>query len=394
MMRTIEIKNIKIAGEGKTLSSGSLLVQEGKIQAISSEPIGGADLVIDGAGKNWSLVPGFIDVHIHGAGGYDVMDATSEALEGITKQLPAEGTTSFLATTMTQSSENISCALKNAASFIEKQYEDGSAEVLGVHLEGPFIAKNKAGAQPLEHISSPSISQFNLWQKESGGTIRLVTLAPEVEGGLELIEHLTKSGVTASIGHSEATYIQVEKAVEKGARHITHLFNQMSGLHHREPGVVGAALLNDKLKVEMIVDYVHSRPEAVKLAYQNTHAARTILITDAMRAKCLPEGTYDLGGQQVEVQGKEARLKDGTLAGSILTLDEAVRNMKSNLNLSLEDIVKITSSNAAEQLNVIDRKGSIAEGKDADLVIMDENFEVIMTLCRGVMAYQREEKMT
>ncbi|UOR10390.1 N-acetylglucosamine-6-phosphate deacetylase [Halobacillus amylolyticus] len=389
MSETIEFINIKIITEAKTIKSGCLQVNNGKVSVISDHPIGGADSVIDGEGESWTIVPGFIDVHIHGADGHDVMDASKEALAGMAARLPEEGTTSFLATTMTQSKQNISRAVKTVGEYMKRQKAAGQSEILGVHLEGPFISQEKAGAQPLEHIVPPSIEQFDRWQEESDANIRLVTLAPEAPGGIELIKYLSTNGIVASIGHSSATFDQVTEAVQSGARHITHLYNQMSGLHHREPGIVGSAFLNEKLMVEMIVDHVHARPEAVQLAYQHTKADRTILITDAMRAKCLPEGTYDLGGQNVNVEGNEARLPDGTLAGSILTLEQAVSNMKQNTNLKIEDLVRITSTNAARQLGVEGRKGSIAVGKDADLVLLDEDFNVVMTVCRGVVTHDR-----
>ncbi|UOQ91729.1 N-acetylglucosamine-6-phosphate deacetylase [Halobacillus shinanisalinarum] len=394
MSETIEFTNIMIITETKSIESGCLQVKNGKIIAISDHPIGGADSVIDGKGESWTLVPGFIDVHIHGADGYDVMDASNEALAGMADRLPEEGTTSFLATTMTQSKQNISRAVRTVGEYMKQQKAAGQAEILGVHLEGPFISQEKAGAQPLEHIVPSSIEQFAQWHEESGDNIRLVTLAPESQGGIDLIKYLSAKGIVASIGHSQATFDQVTEAVQAGARHVTHLYNQMSGLHHREPGIVGAAFLNEKLMVEMIVDHVHARPEAVQLAYHHTKADRTILITDAMRAKCLPEGTYDLGGQNVNVEGNEARLPDGTLAGSILTLEQAVSNMKQNNDISMEELVRMTSTNAANQLGIGHRKGIIAEGKDADLVILDENLSVVMTVCRGVVTHDHRRDTT
>lgn len=387
MSETIEITNVRIITEAQEIDSGSIQVEAGRIIHISERFIGGADQVIDANEEDWTVLPGFIDVHIHGANGHDVMDATSEALQGIAEQLPKEGTTSFLATTMTQSAEAINKAVSTVGSFVEKQTEGIHAEVLGVHLEGPFISPKKVGAQPVEHVIPPSIEKFQQWQNESRNNIKLVTLAPEVDGGMELIQDVCRQGAVASIGHSNATYEQVNEAVKHGARHVTHLYNQMSPLHHREPGVVGAAFSNDQLKVEMIADHIHVHPEALKLAYQFTGQDRTILITDAMRAKCLPEGSYDLGGQDVEVKNKEARLESGALAGSILTLEEAAKNMKKNNDLSYKELAAITSANAARQLNVFDRKGSIAEGKDADLVVLDQEDRVVMTICKGTIAF-------
>lgn len=262
--------------------------------------------------------------------------------------------------------------------------------MLGVHLEGPFLSTIRAGAQPVEHMIAPSSELFNKWQEISGDRIKLVTMAPELENGLAFIEELTKGGVVASLGHTDATSDVVHSAVEAGASHITHLYNQMSPFHHREPGVVGAAFLEDSLQVEIIVDGIHSHPKAVELAYRQKGASGIILITDAMRAKGLPPGTYDLGGQDVEVTHKDARLPDGTLAGSILTMEHAAKNMKAITNCTVAELVAMTSTNAATQLG-LDNKGKIESGKDADLTIIDEDWTVQLTICRGNLTYSKEE---
>ncbi|MYL51209.1 N-acetylglucosamine-6-phosphate deacetylase [Halobacillus litoralis] len=387
-MSDLVITNVTVVTENRTIPSGSVMVRDGKIEEIHEGSVFKDEaFVIDGKGRNLTLLPGFIDVHIHGANGHDVMDATMEALQGVAVQLPKEGTTSFLATTMTQSRERISQAVTNAGTYMDQQQRAGQAEVLGIHLEGPFISPSKAGAQPLEHIIAPSLEIFEQWQNASQQQIKLITLAPELEGALPFIEELRRKGVICSLGHSEATLAQANDAVEKGASHVTHLYNQMSGLHHREPGLVGAAFTNPELLVEMIVDHIHIHPEAVRLAYQVLGSDRTILITDAMRAKCLPAGNYDLAGQNVTVNHGEARLSDGTLAGSILTLDEAARKMRTFARVDLNELVKMTSTNAARELGVYDRKGDIAKGKDADLVLLDENGYVVTTICRGVISY-------
>ncbi|MFL6518034.1 MAG: N-acetylglucosamine-6-phosphate deacetylase, partial [Bacillus sp. (in: firmicutes)] len=240
-------------------------------------------------------------------------------------------------------------------------------------------------------IIDPDLSLLEEWQKLSYETIKLVTLAPERPHGLEMIRYLKEKGIIASIGHSDATYEEVNEAIDAGANHVTHLYNQMRGLHHREPGVVGAAFLREELKAEIIVDGVHSRPEMVNLAFKQKRSDGLILITDSMRAKCLKNGMYELGGQEVIVQDGKAVLEDGTLAGSILRLGQAVKNIISYTGCSLEDAIEMASANPAKQLNIYDRKGSIALGKDADIVILDEAMEVYMTLCRGVLAFKREE---
>lgn len=339
---------------------------------------------------SYSLIPGMIDLHIHGANGADVMDAAPDALETMTTVLPKEGTTSFLATTMTKSKEDIENAIGNIADFIPKQIP-GHAEILGAHLEGPFLSPKRAGAQHPGNIINPDVELFKKWQTLSDDNIRLVTLAPEEPGGLELTAHLKNTGVVASIGHSDAVYDEVEAAIEAGVTHATHLFNGMRGIHHREPGVAGAVLLHDAVKCEMIVDGIHIAPKMVKFAYKNKGSEGTILVTDAMRAKCLGAGMYDLGGQEVIVNEERAVLKDGTLAGSILKLNDAVRNMIKFADCSLKDITEMTAVNPAKQINVFDRKGSIKAGKDADLVILNDQLEVIMTFCRGKLAYSNRE---
>jgi N-acetylglucosamine-6-phosphate deacetylase len=337
------------------------------------------------------MIPGMIDIHIHGASGADVMDGTEDALSVMAKALPAEGTTSFLATTMTENPLHIEEALAQTASFIEKQ-KPGSAEIVGIHLEGPFISPKRAGAQPKGFIKSPNIDLFKQWHERANSHIRLVTLAPEMEGGLDLASYLSSNGIIASIGHSDSTFEEVKEGIESGISHVTHLFNGMRGMHHRDPGVAGAALIQKELNVEMIVDGVHASPEMIHLAYHSTGPERTVLITDSMRAKGLGDGTYTLGGQQVTVKNGRAYLEDGTLAGSILSMNDAVKNMMKFTNCSIADIVKMTSVNAAKELNIYDKKGSLSKGKDADITVITEDYNVYMTFCRGELAYRRKEE--
>jgi N-acetylglucosamine-6-phosphate deacetylase len=385
MGKTLLISNITIADSVKESFIGDVFLEDGKIKEVAASIKNEADIHVNATGTGWILVPGFIDIHIHGASGFDVMDGTQEALNGLASALPREGTTSFLATTMTQTEDSIGIALKNASLF----NADGlQAEMLGIHLEGPFISAERAGAQPIEHIVPPSISLFEKWQELSGNRIKLVTVAPEVDHGLAFIEEVTANNVVASLGHTDATYEVVSEAVKVGATHVTHLYNQMSPFHHREPGVVGAALLQKPLTVELIVDFIHSAPNSVELAYRQKGAGGIILITDAMRAKGLAPGMYELGGQDVAVTQNDARLADGTLAGSILTMENAAKNMKAATDCTLSELVAMTSTNAATQLG-LSNKGAIESGKDADLTIIDENWNVQMTICSGNIAYTK-----
>ncbi|MED4224978.1 N-acetylglucosamine-6-phosphate deacetylase [Neobacillus cucumis] len=391
--KAILLKGIQIYTDGNWIENGYIKIKNQKIVEVGRTENHSLeeDFEVLDIPLQYKAVPGFIDVHIHGANGSDTMDATKEALETIAQALPGEGTTSFLATTITQGEKQIEKALVNAGEYIKDGQTPGKAEILGIHLEGPFVNPKMAGAQPIQYIIGSNLELFQKWEQLSRQTIKLVTLAPELPGGLKMVQYLKANGIIASIGHTDATYEEVLNAIEAGVNHVTHLYNQMRGLHHREPGVVGAAFLKEELKAELIVDGVHSHPDMVKLAYKQKGKTGLILITDSMRAKCLKNGHYDLGGQDVTVQNGKAVLSDGTLAGSILKLGQGVKNMMAFTGCRLEDAVEMAAVNPAKQLNVFDRKGSISEGKDADLVILDENLDVYMTLCRGQVAYLKEE---
>ncbi|WP_369403509.1 N-acetylglucosamine-6-phosphate deacetylase [Gracilibacillus boraciitolerans] len=336
------------------------------------------------------VIPGMIDVHIHGANGSDVMDGTTEALENISSVLPKEGTTSFLATTMTQENDTIEVALSNVARYLHTNTEKTNAEILGIHLEGPFVNKERAGAQPIQYIQPANLSLFQRWNKLAEQNIKLVTLAPEQKESRSLIEYLVTQNIIVSAGHTDATYSQMEEAADLGGvSHITHLYNQMRGFHHRDPGVVGAAFTDPRFYVELIADGLHSSPEALRIATDQITSDRLLLITDAMRAKCLKDGKYDLGGQVVNVNNHKATLDDGTIAGSTLRLNDAFKNILRYSLFTIRDLIRITSENAAKELQIFDRKGSITPGKDADIVVLNKNYDVEITLCRGKIAYNR-----
>ncbi|CAK6470280.1 N-acetylglucosamine-6-phosphate deacetylase [Bacillus sp. EB93] len=390
-MKTFIINNLMVYSEKETYKNGFIKVVDGKIAEVGpvSQYKQDDDAKVITLSPDYQVIPGAIDIHIHGASNSDAMDATHDALSTMAKILPKEGTTSFLATTMTQSTQAIESALLNAGKYIENQTQE-HAEIVGIHLEGPFISPARKGAQPVDYIVDPDVTLFKKWQEMAGNQIKLVTLAPEQPNGLDLAAHLRGTGVVASIGHSDATYDQIDEAIQAGTTHVTHLYNGMRGLHHREPGVLGAAYLRDELYVELIADGIHCRPEMIKLAYNQITSERMILITDSLRAKWLEKGTYDLGGQPVNVDETKATLSDGTLAGSILKMNDAIKNTMKYTDCSMTDIIKMTAENPAKQLRIFDRKGSIQVGKDADLVILNDRLDVEMTFCRGNLAFKKE----
>ena len=381
------IKNANIYLEDRVLENGYLKIENGKISSyglMESMPQDG--VVIDALGQ--SLVPGFIDQHIHGANGSDHMDASFEALGNIATFLPKEGTTSYLATTMTQSVESVSEALAKIADYMEQENKPGQAEILGSHLEGPCISLKHIGAQNPNYVIKPTKESFDHFWEASRHTVKLVTYAPE-EAQEGFTDYLRSLDVVPSAGHTDASYEQIVNEIPKGLKNLTHFHNAMTPHHHRTPGVVTAGFMHDELKAELIVDGIHLHPAVVKATYEIKGADNVILITDAMRAKGLPDGKYDLGGQEVTKVGYECRIATGSLAGSVAEMDFAVRNFSDYTGAPLRELVKVSSENAARNLNVFDRKGSIRVGKDADLVILDKDLKVQLTLCRGVVAYSK-----
>ncbi|KAB7704253.1 N-acetylglucosamine-6-phosphate deacetylase [Bacillus aerolatus] len=384
-MNPILIKNATIYAEEETIEKGYLYLTEGRIAGIFTrepEELPRHTQVIDG--ENLLALPGFIDGHIHGANGADVMDATETALETMASFLPGEGTTSFLATTITQAPESIEKALINLAAY---QNKPGQAEVIGVHLEGPFVEKKRAGAQPQQYIIEPNLHLFERWQSLSGNQIKTVTLAPEHDPDGLFIKELAASGVNVSAGHTDTNFIGMKKAVSHGVRQATHLCNAMSGIHHRDIGVVGAALQLQELRGELISDGIHVSREMMQLIFEHMGSKRLIMITDSMRAKGLAPGNYELGGQPVTVTEDRAVLADGTLAGSILKMNEGAKQMLNLEGVAISDIIEMASMNPAKQIDIFDRKGSIAIGKDADVLLVDNEMNIEYTICRGIIAY-------
>lgn len=377
------IKNCNIIFKDK-IEKGSVLIKEGKIVKIN--PINlEDDNIIDA--KGLYLSPGFIDVHIHGAGGYDTMDGTTDALNHISKVIMKHGTTSFLPTTMTVSIEEINKSLKAIKCL--KDGESEGANVLGAHLEGPFISPNAIGAQNPKHLFKPSIENYKKMTKSCEDAVISITLAPEVPGALELIEYLSKKGIVCSAGHTEATYEEMIESIKHGLSHSTHLYNAMTKFNHREPGVVGATFDTD-ITTETISDGIHISYPALRIAYKIKTIDKVMLISDAMMACCMKDGKYALGGQDVYLKDGAARLESGALAGSVLTLDTAIRNVHKNCNIPLYEVVKMATYNPAKHCKVDHYKGLIKEGYDADLVLFDEDICIKKVFIKGEEKYSAQ----
>ncbi len=371
------IINAKILLEDE-ITEGKILLFDSKIVNIVEE-INLDDVeIIDANGAYVSA--GFIDLHIHGSGGADVMDATPDALETLSLTLLQTGTTSFLATTMTMSTQDIDKALQNIQLNASKVT---GAKILGIHLEGPFINASKHGAQDKAYVQTPNMALIENYMQD----VKMITLAPEVEGSEHFIKLLTKEypHIILSIGHSDASYEESQKSFSWGISHVTHLFNAMNPYHHRKPGIVGAVFDSD-VTCDIIADLVHTHPTTLELV-QKVKKEKLILITDAMRAGCMKCGTYDLGGRSVEVDEGKAILEDGTLAGSVLKMNDALLNMRTHTSMSLVEIVNSVTKIPARKLGIL--KGELREGYDADIVIFDENFSIISTIVSGEVKYKR-----
>ena len=355
------------------LVQGDIEIEDGKILRVGKDlPRKEEDLAVDCAGS-YTVVPGFVDVHIHGCAGADTCDATREALEAMAAFLLAHGVTSFCPTTMTTSRETIQAALLAAKDMMDHPME-GGARVVGVNMEGPFIARERKGAQKEEDILPPDFPLFQRFYEESGGIVRLVDVAPEQPGGLEFVEKASQL-CTVSIAHTTADYDQAKAAFDKGVTHATHLFNAMSGLHHRKPGVVGAVFDDSRVRGELICDGFHIHPAVLRAAFRLL-GDRALIVSDSMRANGMPEGeAFDLGGQMVTVHQGKALLPDGTIAGSVTNLHQEIKNLVS-FGVPFEQAVKAATLLPARAIDLDGEIGSIAPGKRADLVVLDENLDI------------------
>lgn len=360
-----------------------LVCEDGKITYVGPKQDHTPDLIIE----QGYLVPGFIDIHVHGAGGHDVMDTSEAAIRGVSRTLATYGVTSFLPTTLTAGIEQLVTVLDICRNYAAGEPE--GAAVAGVHLEGPWINSKHKGAQNPAHLVAPTLEDAHNLVQAGGGLLKIVTLAPEQPDTHAVIEYLRDQGVKVSVGHSDATYEHVRTAMDHGLSHVTHCFNAMRGLHHREPGVVGAAMYHDELTAELIADCVHVHPVAMSILYRLKSMERLVLVSDGMRAVGMSDGEYDLGGMQVQMKDGEARLSDGTLAGSTLTLDRAVKNVVEHCQIPLIEALVMASETPARTIGVGDRKGRLAVNYDADFIVLDDELNVQSTFVGGKAVYEK-----
>lgn len=377
------ITNGKIMLENDVLKDCTLLFDTHIIDIIKKDEIEAIDdieEIIDA--ENNYVSPGFIDLHIHGSAGSDVMDGTFEDLNNISRSIAKTGVTSFLPTTMTMSKKDILRALENIRQTMSKTLD--GAKIQGVHMEGPFISKRYKGAQNEKYIIKPDYEFI----KPYLDILKIITFAPEEDKNNEFIEKMKEhKDIRLSIGHTNATFEQALDAIDNGVTYIAHTFNAMTGLHHREPGVVGA-VLSREVDCELIADTIHVHRGFFQAFIDINKKEKIILVTDSMRAGCMKGREYELGGQKVIVDSSSAKLEDGTLAGSILKLNEAVKNIQSNTSYCLRDVVNMASINQARAVGIDDRLGSIKKGKIGDLIIFDKEINVLKTIIDGKVVFE------
>jgi N-acetylglucosamine-6-phosphate deacetylase len=389
-MNALVVHASQVLTPHEAIPDGVVVVEDGKITAVGHRdeieiPAGADDCVATGM----TVAPGFVDVHIHGAGGHDVMEGTPEALRLIAETVARFGTTSIVATTVTASPEETIRSLAAIANYIHNgQALAGpraipAAEILGIHLEGPFISKLRRGVHPENQIAAPSLELFRRFLDAADGCARMLTVAPELEGGLELIAAATTAGLVAGMGHTDATYEQARAAIDLGARHAVHVFNAMRPFSHRDPGVLGAVLTDPNVTAEIIADGVHVANPAMQVLLAAKSNGTVIAVSDGTAATGKADGRYRLGNFEVEVVGGVVRNSEGKLAGSTLTLDRALRNLVA-IGVPLIEAVRMATLYPARRLGLAGKKGTLAPGADADLVVLTPDLHIAGVLTRGV----------
>ncbi len=401
-LRTTTIYNARVVLEHAVLEKGAVILVGDRIAYLGPQDVlpkvvnlpASTDTVDTTCGDAYDadggwVFPGFIDGHIHGGGGADTMNGTPEAIETIARVHARHGTTAFLPTTMTAPHDDIMGAARAVKEAMHRSREEAwsGARVLGMHLEGPYLNPKRAGAQDPKWMRRADLSELGEILSVLEDGFKLATIAPEIPGGAEALEYLHRAGVVVSIGHSDATMEEASEAFRAGVDHVTHTYNGMRGLHHRDPGTVGAALLSEQALCEVIADGIHVHPDAIRLLWMMKGTSGVCLITDAIESADMPDGVYQLGGQQVTVKDGACRLENGSLAGSMLTMERAVRFMVREVGVPPADAARMASLNLASQLRISGRKGSLKVGKDADVVLLDSDFQVLKTWVEGKLVY-------
>lgn len=385
-MRTV-ITAERLFTPHESIGSPIVVVEDGRINLVGSQTSMDLPNVRRLDFPGLVLAPGFIDLHIHGGAGHDVMEADETALQEFERHLLRHGVTAYLPTTVTARQDKIIAALDRLGRRISKSANSNSgARALGIHLEGPFISHEKRGVHPPENLLQPSPAMLEKFWKASHGNLKMMTIAPELAGASDTIALAQNLGIISSIGHSNATLEEANAAILAGASHATHTFNAMRALDHRSPGLLGAILNNDRISADIIADGIHVHPDVVGLFLRAKGAEHAILITDAISATGMPDGTYKLGSFDVEV--KDGRCDyQGRLAGSVLTLHRALRNAMKFSGSSLQETLALVTSNPAKLLGVTEQRGILAVGGRADMVALTPEGEVVHTILAGEIVH-------
>jgi len=385
----VVISNAQAVTPQGVVTHSNIVVENGRIAAITAHKVDAppSALQIDAHGN--LALPGFIDLHIHGGRGFDVMDGTVEAVHGLATHLGQHGITGFLATTVTASFDDTLAAADTVRKA--RAAAGPGAAILGMHLEGPYINPARRGAQVLAHIRPPNLDELARIIETSGNCVRLVTLAPELPGAHEMAGYLRQHGIIASMGHTDATYEQAMAALDAGFTHITHTFNAMRPFQHRDPGIAGVALSEPRAMAELIADGLHVHPGAARVLIQARGPQGVVLVSDAVRGASLPYGCYRMGGQDVWTSENGARTASGGLAGSLLTLEKALQNVLSWTGLPLHTALAMTSLNQAHEMGMSAHKGSLEVGKDADIVLCSPALEVMTTIVCGRIVHDARQ---
>jgi len=373
------IINARVLTPNGITQSSAVWIQDGQIKKIDHRVTQGISEeyeIIDAKGH--LLIPGMIDVHIHGAHGFDMMDGTEESIFEVSKTCALTGCTSFLVTSVSSTIEDLMLMIRNVKNVIGKEQ---GAKIVGIHLEGPYLNIKRKGMQNELYLRHPNVDEMKEILSEAGDLVKMVTIAPELPGGIEMVEFLKEQGIIVAIAHSDATYEEAKDAFSKGASHVTHCFNGMRPIHHRDPGLVVAAFEEEHVSLQAIVDHVHLHPAIVRLMHRIKGPEGVVLITDALQAMYMGDGEYEFGGHKVTVANGEARLADGTLASSTVTMNEALEKTVES-GISLQDAVYMAATTPANILG-LNTKGIIAPQMDADLVLLDSTYEVLWTMIDG-----------